>query len=78
MTRQISQSGPNESLPSPSKSTSVTSLIPLPSPLQNNLGANMSPQQTNIPNKLDNHHNVSSHVSHHLLSSSTYHTPSGV
>jgi hypothetical protein len=111
MTRQTSQPGLNEPPPSPSKSTSVTSLIPLPSPLPNNLGVNMhhmnqasitptilggfpihqsssqstgtnnnymSPQQTNIPNKLDNHHNVSSHGSHHPLSSSVHHTPTGI
>ncbi|CAF1210250.1 unnamed protein product [Rotaria sordida] len=113
MTRQTSQPGTNEtsSTSSPSNSPSVTSLIPLPSPLPNNLGVNMhhmnqasitptilggfpihqsssqstgtnnnfiSPQQTNVQNKSDNHHNISSHGSHHPLSTSTHHTPTGI
>ena len=41
MARQTSQPGLNEPPQSPSKPTSVTSLIPLPSPLPNNLGVNM-------------------------------------
>ena len=42
MTRQTSQPGTNEAPPpSPSSSTPVTSLIPLPSPLPNNLGVNI-------------------------------------
>ena len=42
MTRQPSQSGTNEPTTlSPSNSPSVTSLIPLPSPLTNNLGVNV-------------------------------------
>ena len=41
MTRQTSQPGPNEPPQSPSNPPSVTSLIPLPSPLPNNLGVNM-------------------------------------
>ncbi|CAF3505803.1 unnamed protein product [Adineta steineri] len=41
MTRQSSQPGTNETPQSPPNSTSITSLIPLPSPLPNNLGVNM-------------------------------------
>jgi hypothetical protein len=41
MTRQSSQPGINETSQSSPNSTSITSLIPLPSPLPNNLGVNM-------------------------------------
>lgn len=39
--RQSSQPGTNETPQSPPNSTSITSLIPLPSPLPNNLGVNI-------------------------------------
>ena len=41
MARQTSQTGSNEPPQSPSNPSSVTSLIPLPVPLSNNLGVNM-------------------------------------
>ncbi len=111
MTRQTSQPGTIEPPQSPSNPPSVTSLIPLPSPLPNNLGVNMhhmnqpsitptiiggfpvhpsnsqqtgtnntyiSPQQTNVQNKLDNLHAISPHGSHHPLSTGTHHTQGGI
>jgi hypothetical protein len=111
MTRQTSQPGTIETPQSPSNPPPVTSLIPLPSPLPNNLGVNMhhmnqpsitptilggfpihqstsqptgtnnnyiSPQQTSLQNKLDNLHTISPHGSHHQISSSTHHTPTGI
>ncbi|CAM4989832.1 unnamed protein product, partial [Rotaria socialis] len=32
----------------------------------------------NVQNKSDNHHNVSSHGSHHPLQPSTHHAPTGI
>jgi hypothetical protein len=111
MTRQSSQPGTNEPPQSPSNPPPVTSLIPLPAPLPNNLGVNMhhmnqpsitptilggfpihpstnqqtgttntyiSPQQTNVQNKLDNLHTIAPHGSHHPLSTATHHIPPGI